>query len=44
MAGGWVEVMRQGHLDPLVRSFLVRMLTRRELTQFLVVVVFWPIY
>jgi hypothetical protein len=32
------EVMRQGWLDLLVRSFPVRMLTRRELTHFVVVV------
>jgi hypothetical protein len=30
--------MSQGHLDLLVRSFPVRALTRRELTQFVVVV------
>jgi hypothetical protein len=47
------EVTRQGHLDSLIRSFPVRTLTRRELTQFIVVVfldgicplpVFWLVY
>jgi hypothetical protein len=32
------KVRRQGLLDSLVRSFPVRTLTRRELTQFIVVI------
>jgi hypothetical protein len=35
---GWGESMRQGCLDSLERSFPVRTLTRRELTQFIVVI------
>jgi hypothetical protein len=37
---GGEKVTRQGCLDLLVKSFPVRMLTRKELTQFIVVVVF----